>query len=528
MLCPKCQAENREEARFCDQCGCALHDAEETGDDTPSENTLDDTAADEEPLVEDFDDDDVQMQAVSEGSSLESDGVALDEATTDAQDTRYSIAGDEEDAGANDDGEAPSLIDDPSQDDTSIETDYELYQPVESERTDSIEQASNVDKLVFGDEDIPLPVSPRRTTDLSGFDRHSDEYEERLVDANYKPPEPAFRDGGTMQMPRVDSEEAQQSHDYLATNTAEPKKHGKTVGIVIAVLAVVAAACVFGTYQLGLWGGKIIPDVVGMTEADARSILADAGFKTRSEQVKSDDTEGLVLLMDPSSGNRAEEGSEIVINIATARTIPDVEGKKQEEAETILAEEGYENVKIKKQNSDKPKGTVIAVSPKAGSRSISSAEVTLTIAQSYTVPDVTNLSWDDAVDAITKAGLGYDVVYISTDDYPEGTIIGSEPAAGTEVTKDTYVVIQITQARGAELEDLASEMLSPGSTVEVNGAEYVVDSLDSVAYEGDDTVSYTITGHEQRYVFGMGIMNPDSETVSGTITFNDDNEVVDM
>lgn len=410
-------------------------------------------------------------------------------------------------------------------DDESIETDFELYQPVDSENTDSFDPAASIDRLVFVDESA-MNLELTHTLDLSGIDMQSEEYAERLVDSDYLVPEPSFRDGETVQMKRIDGEEASKSKEYLASSTTEKKHPGRIVGLVVALIALACALAAFATYEAGMWGGKPVPDVVGMTEADARSVLEDSGFSVRADQVKSDDTAGIVLLMDPSAGQRADEGSEVVIHVATARTIPEVVGKTQSEAKELLEAEGFTNIKTKKKNSDQKEGTVLTVSPKSGSEALSSAEVTLTVAAPYTVPDVANKSFDDAVKALKDAGLGYDVLYIDTESYPEGTIIGTEPAAGTVVKKGDYIMIEIAQAHGSVLEELASETLAPGMTLERGGSSYTVESLDSVAYIGNNTVSYTVTAREYVYVFGNTVSNPSPESLSGTIVFDDDNQVL--
>ena len=246
----------------------------------------------------------------------------------------------------------------------------------------------------------------------------------------------------------------------------------------------------------------------------------------RSAQVKSDDTEGLVLIMDPAAGTRADEGSEVVIHIATTRLIPEVVGKTQDEAAKLLADAGYENVKFEEKSSDKAKGTVLGVSPKEGERAKSTAEVTVKVAKPYVVPDVSGKATSDAIAAIEKAGLGYEVVYYDTNEYPEGTVVNTDPAAGTEVKKGAYIVLNVAQARGTKLEGLASSQLSSGATVEKGGRSYIIESIDSVAYIGNNTVTYTATAREFLYAFGTQITNPETEQISGTIVFDENDQVV--
>ena len=459
MLCPKCESENRPEARFCDQCGFPLTEPETLENADSPQDVTDETEC---------------------GDEL---------------------------------------------DDETIETDFELYQPVDSENTDSFDPAASIDRLVF-DGVEPVDVQLTHAIDLSGIDTQSEEYGERLVSSDYIIPESSFRDGETVQMKRIEGEDIVKSKEYLSSSTTKKKHPWRTVALVVALIAAVCALIAFATYEAGLWGGKPIPDVVGMTEADARSTLEGSGFEVRVDQVRSDDTSGLVLLMDPSGGQRVEEGSEVVIHVAIARTIPEVVGKSQSEAEQLLADAGFTNVKTKKQSSEKKEGTVLASSPKPGTEARSSEEVILTLAQPYTVPDIANKSFDDAVKALKDAGLGYDVLYIDTESYPEGTIIGTDPAAGTVVKKGDYIMIQIAQDHGSVLEEAALETLAPGTTFEHGGSSYSIESCDSVTYIGNNTVSYTVTAREYVVVFGSTVSNPSAESVSGTIVFDDDNQIV--
>ena len=491
MLCPNCESTNRDEAKFCDQCGFPLKSSEEL----LSENESDESAGDD---IQDITDDTPTEDAANDDIPAKTPEIAADE----ADEAKF--------AGKIDDGEAHDAED---------EADLEF---ASGQQADASQDALDERPL----QENPQQVNGSIKYDLAGFDTPSDEFSERLVDPGYVEPRIDGRDGATMQMPRVESEPAPKSKDYLASATKEKSGSGKKIGVALAILAVIAAVIAFATYQMGIWGGKVIPDVVGMTEADAKSVLIDEGFTVQSQQVKSDDTEGLVLIMDPSASSRAEEGSEVTIHIATARTIPDVVGKTQEAAEKALAEAGYENVKTKKQTSDKKEGTVISVNPKEGATAKSSAEVTVKIAQPYKVPDVSGMLYDDAIDALKKAGLNADVAYISTDSYPEGTIIGTEPAAGTVVEKGAYVVIQITQAWGSTLEEAAMSYLAPGSQVNIAGSSYIIESLDSVQYAGNNTVSFSATAREYVTVFGSTVSNPATETVSGALTFTDGGEVI--
>ncbi|MBQ9041963.1 MAG: PASTA domain-containing protein [Eggerthellaceae bacterium] len=466
MLCPNCETENRDGAKFCDECGFPLTGA---------------IAA--------------RAAEIASSDTEEPSGIQPETDVTEAIDA-VEVAGDE----PTHDEEAQQG---PSSDD---------------ETTDAEEGELPEDQAAAPDATAVIG------SDLSGFDQIEGEYGERLVDPNYQNPQPNWRDGNTMQMPRIEGEEAPKSKDFLASTTTKQKRNGKTIaGIVIAIVAVVAIVA-FATYQMQLWGGKAVPDVRGLTEADATSVLEESGFEVRSAQVKSDDTEGLVLITDPTAGARANEGDEIVIHIATARSVPNVIGKTEEEAKEAFEEEGYENVSYEKERSDSAEGTVLSVSPEAGTRAKSSISIIVKVAEAYTVPDTAGMSVDEAIAAVQDAGLPYDIAYVETQDYPEGTVLGTEPEANAKVKSDTVVSINVARARGVQLTQITKDVITPGYELTIDGTNYIVSSLDSASYLGGDQVSFTVTARPYTVFFGVYVEG-DPQKVSGVITFTADNEV---
>ncbi len=309
----------------------------------------------------------------------------------------------------------------------------------------------------------------------------------------------------------------------------ERRLNGRQIALIVGGVAVVAAALVAVVgFALGFWGGIAVPNVVGMDQAQAESTLEEAGFAPKALQVKSDEIEGRVLVMDPGAGSFAEEGSEVVIHIATARTIPDVVGQNVEEALRMLSEAGYGNVKQTVEYTDQPEGTVLSISPGAGTRAKSSMEVSITVAENYKVPDVAGQSQDQAMETVRSAGLAPYVLYIDTDQYPDGTVIGTDPEAGTKVTAEASVAVTVARVRGVELTALAEQALAPGSTVDIGGVSYQIESLDSVSYQGDDTVAFSVTAKPFVTFFGETLFASASQAVSGQIVYNSANEVVSI
>ncbi len=480
MLCPNCESENRDGAKFCDECGFPL-----TGAIAARAAELADAGTEvERPST-----DDIHSQATQTIESVD-------------------------DTPPNPETDEGPKAEEPLQ---------EGIQAIEEEpgKEDSAEPSVQAEPNVKAD--ATVAINP----DLAGIDLIDDEYGERVVGPDYQQPEANWRDGNTMQMPRVEGEPAQRSKDFLASSTTKRKGNGKIIiGIVVAVAAI-AAIIAFATYQMQLWGGKVIPDVRGMTEADATSVLESNGFTVSSMKVKSDDTEGLVLISDPTAGSRAGEGDEIVIHVATAREIPAVVGKSEADAKAAFEEAGYENVTYAKERSDEAEGTVLSVSPEAGTRAKSTIAVTVKVAEPYVVPDISALDLDGAIAAIHNAGLAYDIVYYDTNEYPDGTIIGTDPVAGTKVKHDTVVAINVARARGIQLVELAKGIITPGYEIQIDGTNYIVSSLNSTNYLGNDQVAFTVTARPYTVFFGVYVEGEPMQ-VSGVITFTPDNHVASI
>ena len=518
MRCPNCETENRENARFCDQCGFPLTGAiakaasealsgEIDAITEPAESVDDDSPGQETGFIPAEDDEAEEPEAAGEFGSVD------DAAEDNAEDAVAEDVDDGDDASDGPEAVYDEYVDDDVTADGSEASIGDMDEDVELPPVSAYE-----DVFAFEDQ-----VTQAIAVDLSGFDRSYDSGE-RLVDPGYKEPTVDYRDGGTMKMPRIEGEEPAKSHDYLESSKKTRSKRPKIIAGIVTGVVILAAVVAFATYQMQLWGGIAVPNVIGMTEADATSVLVDEGFTVRSMQVKSDDTEGLVLVMDPDAGSRAEEGSEVIIHISTARSVPSVVDKTQEEAAQAMEEEGFTNVVYEKEFSDKPEGTVLSLTPEAGTRAKSAQEIIVKVAEPYVVPDIAGMYLQEAQTTIEEAGLSYDYQYVNTVDYPDGQIMGSSPAAGTQVTSDTIVIIQIARARGAELEGLTRSYLAPGSSVTIGFNNYAIESLDSVEYIGDDAVAFTMTARPFTYILGETV-SISARQISGVIVWNDDNTI---
>ncbi len=628
MICPSCHTENRDGAKFCDECGAKLPRAafEQIEGAVPAQalSIIDNEEPTEDEAVPDMHEADAESAEAADGGQdgedvdcgavvQLDDALASDEDADDASDMACSneetAAGDADDADSSD----IAMQDDsqPQQDvtESSQEVEEDAANQFEGSHGDADDVAHqrthvldlpDIRNLAFESEKTqtlgPKPASPAIKSgwepDLSGFD-------EFLVYPGYVPPKAAWHSGDTMQMPRITDADLSQQKDFIAPdpnkkkrdrkkkkaekakafesqqhNQEDPKetqppaaklekehpKHaeketkpvvsetkskddkkpeskskrlpGSKIAAIVALVVVLAAGVAGGvTYQMELWGGKIVPDVTGMTQADATYMLQNKGFAVRSTTVPSDSTEGLVLLMDPGAGARQQEGAEVVIHVSTSRTVPKVVGSSQDSALKALSDNGFENVDVQLERSDEPEGTVLSVSPEEGEKAKAPTSITLKVAQAYTVPDVSGMSYDQAVQAIKDAGLSSTAVYVYSETASEGAIMGVEPAAGSKVPSDTVVVVSLAKSRASELTAAARSYLTSTTLTASDGSSFTVSSVDSVSYQGNDTVAFTASGKASKSVSVLGqtiSVAGNSKQVSGTITFDSSNNVASV
>ena len=296
--------------------------------------------------------------------------------------------------------------------------------------------------------------------------------------------------------------------------------------VAVVVVAILAAAAIGVTYSMELWGGKTVPDVSGEAQADAIWLLESKGFAVDTSQVKSDEVEGIVLITDPAAGSRVPSGTTVNVSIATPRAVPDIVGSTQDEAKAAFEKEGLGNVTFKTVKSDETEGTVLEVEPQAGTKVKSATAVTVTVAESDVVPDVTGKSQDDATAALKEAGYAVEVATKYSEDGSEGTVLSTDPAAETKLKSGSTVTITVSKSREKELISQKIYAFSRQASPPVmDGINYEVVSCDSVNYEGDGRVSYTITAKKFENTLLFGTIYGSAEQKSGTIKWNSDNSI---
>lgn len=317
---------------------------------------------------------------------------------------------------------------------------------------------------------------------------------------------------------------------FSGPSARPPRAKGPIIAAACIALAIILAAVAGGTYMAELWGGKTIPEVVGLSQPEAVDALAAKGFAAQAVEVKSDDPQGTVLSSDPEQGHRAEEGSTVTLSVAAPRIVPAIVGATSDDAAQALEAEGFTAVTYTEEKSNEVAGTVLAVSPEAGTEAKSGDAITVTVAVPYTVPDVEGMSEADAKAALEAEGYEVSTEWYTTEDIEEGTAVSTDPIAGSELNSGSEVTLYVAHSRGTELVDLTREIL-PGANLTNDEGSFKVENIKSCTYRGDGEVLYTVEARQYEVVtmpFGLGqetVFAKKLTTIEGGIVWNDDNEV---
>ncbi|MFL6172806.1 MAG: Stk1 family PASTA domain-containing Ser/Thr kinase [Marmoricola sp.] len=130
-----------------------------------------------------------------------------------------------------------------------------------------------------------------------------------------------------------------------------------------------------------------IPDVIGDNKNAAAQQLEDLGLKVTLKQKTSDENKDDVLIVNPDVGTKVGAGSRVTLYYSAGpRAVPDVVGKKVEEATRILKDAGYQVSTLPDSQSTEPSGTVTQMSPPAGSTQDKGTVITLLVSSFTEAP----------------------------------------------------------------------------------------------------------------------------------------------
>ena len=193
----------------------------------------------------------------------------------------------------------------------------------------------------------------------------------------------------------------------------------------------------------------VVPEVVGARESLAVATLREAGLVARVVDIFSPEPVGIVIAQDPKGGVSIVEGSEVRLNVSKGPQqtgIPNVIGRSFDDAAAALREAGFTPIR-RDVEAEEPEGTVIGMSPGAGSLAPPGTRVTLNVSSGVsttTVPDV--VGEEEASARASLQNEGWRVLIRdtpTTNPDQDGLVVTQTPGPGEQAEPGSQVVIYV-------------------------------------------------------------------------------------
>ena len=239
-----------------------------------------------------------------------------------------------------------------------------------------------------------------------------------------------------------------------------------------------------------------VPNVVGLSQADAKSQIEAAGleWELNPEKVASDTVDkDAVASTDPAGGAQAEKGSTVRVTISSGPdsvTLPDnLVGMSPDDARQAVEALGLKwEVNSSKVASDTvAEGKVAQTNPSPGSKVKVGQTITAYLSSGsdqVEVPDLVGMSQDQARSALKAVGLELGNVTTVDSDKDKDRIVSQDPETGSKVKKGTTIAVSISTGKAAQVEiptvvgisreDAEAQLKALGLTVtveEVSGSQ---------------------------------------------------------
>jgi len=247
--------------------------------------------------------------------------------------------------------------------------------------------------------------------------------------------------------------------DRVATQRPQPRqeaKQGSTVTIIVSSGP----------------GDATIPFVRGSPRAQAERRLKAAGFRVDVRREFNEDVaQNRVIETSPSERSRLERGSTVTLVISRGPRmveVPDVVGKDRDDAERLLEARGLQVSFTDREDADKEPGTVLQMSPAAGTKAERDATVTLTVAKEpkqVEVPDVLGEEADEAARRVEAEGFRVRRRE-QTLDTPDGdgVVLDQSPASGEKRDKGSRVTLVVGVFEPPDLDPDPGATPAPSAT----------------------------------------------------------------
>jgi beta-lactam-binding protein with PASTA domain len=196
-----------------------------------------------------------------------------------------------------------------------------------------------------------------------------------------------------------------------------------------------------------------VPPVANIPEAEARAQIEAAGLVVGDVTNAASPTvvEGSVIETTPAAGVQVDEGDEVDLVVSSGPDtllIPGVSGLTEEQARANLEQAGFTNVSSRQVESiEVDEGRVVSVSPEESTQAGRNQPITLNVSTgTIEMPDVINQTEAQARAALQEQGIRAGQITVQNaenDAVPAGTVMETDPTAGTDVGGDDVITLVV-------------------------------------------------------------------------------------
>lgn len=279
------------------------------------------------------------------------------------------------------------------------------------------------------------------------------------------------------------------------------KRRSPVFNIIIgAVVSLLLCAILFGSLALlhsceaSNTEAIDVPNFVGQNYSDVKSNQSNNFTWDVINVYDSSKPEGEILAQEPEAGSKkVKEGAVVTLTVNSSDTliaVPYVSGEPEETAIAKIKAKGLSADIVYIEDEDTAENIVRDTTPKAGSEITVTEKVKVFVKKTpeeitVSVPDLSNMTRDQASETIASLGLNFDYEYNNDIDMTAETVIGQSPMKGSVVANDATVKVYV--AKGLEKYKILNmtTLLPTNATTECN----VRVTVDGVL---DETVSGTM------------------------------------
>ncbi|MFP5328002.1 MAG: PASTA domain-containing protein [Acidimicrobiia bacterium] len=189
-----------------------------------------------------------------------------------------------------------------------------------------------------------------------------------------------------------------------------------------------------------------VPDLEGMTQAEAEEALRQAGLTPKIEP-RHDEAipAGTVIDWNPKDAKQPK-GAEITVVVSQGkapRPIPNVRGKSFEDAQKAITDLGFQVERAEAFDDEVPQSQVIGTRPAAGQTAPFGAKIVVVVSKGpevVTVPDVVGRTVAQATAAIEAAGLRVGAIFGPPN---SSRVLATSPSAGSKLKRGSAVDLYV-------------------------------------------------------------------------------------